>query len=169
MVKNMRSVILRAIPNGWSYKLVAVVWQTGGAAALNLLEKTWQEGLIRDNWTNPTGLAGFTKVVATTHHACYGPRRAGANTLAPACWVSSDFDNASYQSQKLAVATTDTTTTPPTTETVTKPVKLVKTQFILYFWNPVRGRRQRRRGSMSVDARGLQAPAQAEVCGPLRD
>jgi hypothetical protein len=145
MVKNMRSVILRAIPNGWSYKLVAVVRQPGDTASFkSTLEKTWFDGLIRDNWTNPTGLGGLSpSFVATTimlvsnvplPHIVSVP-----NTLAPACWVSSDFDNASYQSQKLTVATTDTTTTPPTTETVTKPVKLVKTQFILYFWNPVAG------------------------------
>jgi hypothetical protein len=142
MVKNMRSVILRATPNGWSYKLVAVVWQAGTSSSFkNLMEKTWGEGLLRDSWASPTDTTGavsqFVRGIVTTKVSTSGIPL--ANTLAPACWVSSDFDNASYQSQKLAVATTDTTTTPPATETVSNPVKLVKTQFILYFWNPAAG------------------------------
>jgi hypothetical protein len=137
MVKNMRSVILRAVPNGWRYKLVAVAWQTGTNSSFKtLLEKTFVEGLSRDSWTNPTTAVSYFKVSTTKID---GAGVAIANTLAPACWVSSDFDNASYQSQKLTVRTTDTTTTPPTTETVSNPVKLVKTQFILYFWNPAAG------------------------------
>jgi hypothetical protein len=103
-----------------------------------LLEKTWQEGLARDNWTSPFNIVTLTTPFSVVINKL-SLGGAVANTLAPACWVSSDFDNASYQSQKLTVATTDTTTTPPTTETVTKPVKLVKTQFILYFWNPTAG------------------------------
>jgi hypothetical protein len=46
---------LRAVPNGWSYKLVAVVWQTGTSSSFrNLLEKTWREGLSRDSWSGPS-------------------------------------------------------------------------------------------------------------------
>jgi hypothetical protein len=143
--KNLRSVILRATPNGWSYKLVAVVWQTGTTASFaSLLVKTWFTGLIRDSWVSP--YISFSslrpKFVATQQlQSLTGPTRADviANTLAPACWASTDFDNASYQSKKLCVATTNTLSTPPATENITKPVKVAKTQFILYFWNPAAG------------------------------
>jgi hypothetical protein len=159
MVKNMRSVILRATPNGWSYKLVAVVWQTGTSSSFKtLLEQTWREGLLRDSWTNPSTVFSNTDHPANVATTLLDSVAANpvANTLAPACWASSDFDNAAYQSQKLAVPTTNTTTTPPTTRTVTNPVKLVKTQFILYTWNPVAGQASTiRKEITSVDAVAL--------------
>jgi hypothetical protein len=102
--KNLRSVILRAVPNGWSYKLVAVVWQSGTSVSFStLLGYTFWDGLVRDSWTSPTTL--FTpdplKVSTTKITGAGAPV---ANTLAPASWVSTDFDNASYQSKKLTVS-----------------------------------------------------------------
>jgi hypothetical protein len=137
--KNLRSVILRAVPNGWSYKLVAVVWQTGTSSSFrNLLEKTWREGLSRDSWSGPS-VNSLNMFQVVTQKVDPNSNTFLANTLAPACWTATDFDNATYLSKKQAVATTNTAVTPNTTESVKYPAKVGKTQFILYFWNPVAG------------------------------
>lgn len=137
--KNIRSVILRATPNGWSYKLIGVVRQANTSSSFRtLLEKTFMEGLLRDDWNKPYSTTpDVTQVVTQKIDPNSGTVL--ANTLAPACFVSADFDNSAYQSKKLAVRTTDTTVTPNETESVSNPVKIVKTQFILYFWNPSAG------------------------------
>lgn len=129
--KNLRSVILRAVPNGWSYKMVL-------AAGISSVAISWYSGLGRDGWLSPTNISPntFTKV-STTKVDFNG--NALANTLAPACWTAADFANSANQSKKLAIGTTDTTQTPPMTEGVTKPVKVAKAQFILYFWDPAAG------------------------------
>jgi hypothetical protein len=140
LYKNMRAVVLRAVPNGWSYKLVAACKDSVNGQSPSfrtMVEKSFHTGLMKDSWVTPFISASGNASVATTQLAV--GHTAVPNTLAPACWVAGDFNNAAYQSQKLTVRTTDTTTTPPTTETVSNPVKLVKTQFILYFWNPAAG------------------------------
>lgn len=140
ITKYMQSVVLRAIANAYSYKIVAVVPILQGAqlsvSFLESVEKSFTEGLVRDSWALPTAVTGATKV-STTKVTSVGV--AIPNTLAPACWVNSDFGNTSYSSEKKAFGTLDTTVTPNTTEILTSPARFTQTAFIIMLWNPTQG------------------------------
>lgn len=136
ITKYIQSVVLRAILNGWQVKVSAVALPPTGTASWNsLVELSMTEGLYRDSWVNPTGYVAnkAPTAIVTTKMTVNGSTL--ANTLAPACWISTDFDNQRYSSEKLAVGTTDTTATPDTTEILSYPVKLVQTAFIIFLWN----------------------------------
>jgi hypothetical protein len=137
--KYIHSLVMRAVPSGFSYKVSAVAYQSGNNASFKtLLLYSFWDGLVRDNWISPTSLSIATPLKVSTTRI-NSSDVAVANTLAPACWVYTDFNNAFYSSEKLAATTTNSTTTPATTDVLTNPPKFVKTAFIIYFWNPTAG------------------------------
>jgi hypothetical protein len=147
ITKYIHSLVMRVVAGGHRYKVVGVLWQTTGTdgnpglapSFKTILEDTFIEGLNRQDWNRIFNVDNGESDPHIITKKISAPGVYTANTLSPGYWLDSDFNNQGYQAEKLAVMTTDTTTTPPATNILTAPVKAVMTQFIIYFWNPTPG------------------------------
>lgn len=147
IVKYVQSAVLAAVPSSCCFMVRPVVFIPGVAATdpypgfSNILNVSWQNGLVRDSWMTPTALTtsaanGDVVLAATQKYIAGGTLK--ANTVAPTCWVPNDFASAFYSSEKLTYQV-DTSLTIPEQELLTNPAKFVQVAFIIYFWNPVLG------------------------------